>query len=332
VKAHVMPTPWTVLMGCAGASDTDRPAWLAERRLGVTATEVRDLMVHKVAAPTLVARKLGRKAESDWTGAYAAWGKMREPIIAAEVQTRWAIQPESRLFHAPVESRFMCSPDGVGVNFDEEITGSEIKTSEEDLSPWLPLFSKLGYDLQCQFCMFVTGARRWLFVWEERFGMPGDFWPGERHFYWIERDDAVIARMVTVASGFLAMLDVARDEPWLAAAFDEELDTHAVNYLRFLAEENAAKEAKQIEWAALLAAGKSQESPLARITYRAPATVDVDEVDFEAARATLLGAEMHRQMQAAQAAWDAHCEKFKTTKQVTGRPTLRVTSPKPEGA
>lgn len=310
----------------AGASDQDRPAWLAERRSGITATEIRDLMRHKVSEATLIARKLGRKPESDWVGAYALYGREREPIIAAEVERRWAIHPESRLFHAADEPRFMCSPDGIGVNFDEEIQGSEIKTSEEDLSPWLPLFSKLGYDLQCQWCMRVTGAQRWLFVWEERTGVPEDFWPGDRHFYWIDRNEAVIADMDHRARAFLEALDRAAAEPWEPGEVDEELDTHAVNYLRFLAEENAAKEAKAREWAALQAAGRSQTSPLARVTYSPGAVVEVEEIDFAAAEAA--APEMLKILRAAQAAWDEHCEGFKTTKKVTGRPTLRVTAVK----
>ena len=46
------------LMSRAGASDQDRPAWLAERRGGVTATEIRDLAIGKKRQGELVDLKL----------------------------------------------------------------------------------------------------------------------------------------------------------------------------------------------------------------------------------------------------------------------------------
>lgn len=312
------------LEALAGASDEDRPAWLGERREGVTATEVRDLMIHKVAKRTLIDRKLGRKPESDWTGPYAMWGREREPLIAAEAERRWNIRPERRLFHAADEPRFMCSPDGVGVNFDEEVQGGEYKTSEEDLSPWGERFKKLGYDLQCQWCMRVTGARRWLFMWEERFGQPGDFWAGERHFHWIERDEAVIEQMERVARGFLRDLDEAAREPWvMPPGVDEELDTHAVNYLRFIRERNEAAEAAAAEYAAIKAAARSQVSPLTRITYNPGSPGEVDVVDVTAARAA--NEDLYLQMQAAAEAWAEHCKKFTKKVPVPAKPVLRVT-------
>ena len=41
----------------AGASDQDRPAWLAVRRTGITATEIRDLYQKRITIPALVDRK-----------------------------------------------------------------------------------------------------------------------------------------------------------------------------------------------------------------------------------------------------------------------------------
>jgi hypothetical protein len=310
----------------AGASDEDRPAWLAERKGGITATELRDLMIHKISEKRLIDMKLGRKPESDWTGPYAAYGKEREPEIAREVAQRWNIMPETRLFHAADEPRFMCSPDGIGVNFDELIQGCEIKTAELSLAPWDPAFHELGYDVQCQWCMRVTGAKRWLLAHEERHGVPGDFWPGERHFHWIDRDDALIAEAERRARRFLEALDAARAEPWVPAEIDEELDTHAVNYLRFLAEENAAREAKQREWAALLAARKSQTSTLARVTFTPATSGEVEETDLEAAEAA--NPEIFAEMARISKAWDDHVAKFKKLVPVKGRDRLRVTAVK----
>src|SRR5207302_198902 len=81
----------------AGASDEDRPAWLADRRSGITATEVRDLHLKKISRVKLIGQKLGRVPEgSDRRGKQAAWGHEREPEIAREVLARYAMVPESR--------------------------------------------------------------------------------------------------------------------------------------------------------------------------------------------------------------------------------------------
>lgn len=319
------------VFGRAGASDSDRPAWLAERRPGITATEIRNIVRKKVAVPTLIAQKLGRRPESDWTGPYAAWGNAREPHIAAEIERRYSIRPETRIFHAADEPRFLVSPDGLGVDFDGDLLGSEVKTGEEDLTPGAGHFEKLGYDLQCQWGMRVTGAQRWLFAWEQRFGVPGDFWAGDLRFFWIERDDKVIADLERRAREFLVEYDRVAAEPWTPDALDEVLDTHAVNYLRFLEEEKEAGEAKKREWAELLAAKKSQTSSMARITYSPGSTSEVTTVDLEAAKADAEGAAAFAALQAAQQAWDALCaDRFTTTTTVTSRPTLRVTAVKPK--
>lgn len=326
----------------AGASDTDREAWLAERAGGITATNIRDLMLGEVTDEELADLKLGRKVDSFSGNAYTAWGNEREPVIAAVVQQRYGIAHESRVFHAASNSRHLASPDGVGVDFDEALRVSEIKTvgAKYDLVPWGADFEAKGYGYQVQWNLHVLGAERCLFSWEERLGMPGRFRPGMLRHEWVARDEAVIARLVERADRFLAVLDARAASPAPEAdeaVIDEVVDTHAVNYLRFIDEEKQAKAAKEREYQALLKAGRSQTSTIAKVTYtpaKPGAVVEVEDVDYEAARWVGNGPTFFARLQDAQRQWDEHCDQFKVTRQETGKGTaarVTVTAVKQKG-
>lgn len=322
----------TDLLARAGASDQDRAAWLAERRGGCTATEARDMYLEKLGLPTwtksqlLIDRKLGRVDEvPDLSHVpVIAWGKARE-IVIAEALRGAGIEPESRVFHHPENSRYLASPDGVGVDFDGELIVSEIKTAAHDLPPGSDAIAAKGYEYQVQWVMFVTGAVRCKFVVEERIAVGWDaqgrgnrFEPGPLHEYWIERDDTMIARLVETVDAFLAELDRQREDG--APVIDEELDTNAVNYLRAIDEEKRWTALKQDSYRAVVAAAKSQESPLARVTYtpeKAGEVLEVEEIDYEAARAA--GGELFGALQTAQRAWDEHLKAFVSTKPVQGK-------------
>lgn len=299
----------------AGASDQDREAWLAERRTGITATEVRDLWLEKhgrksyTSRRELIGRKLGRIPEvGDLSGVpVIGWGKDREPVIAAEIQRRFMIAPESRVFRALDVPRWLASPDGVGVDFDGELVVSEIKTAGKDIAPGTEAFAAKGYLAQMIWVMVVTGARRCLYGHEFRLDAPGGgFEPGLQRFWWIEWDADLAAELIDIADVFLADMDAAAagaepDEP----VIDEELDTLAVNYLRGLDLEKQAKELKEAAYRAMferLDAGEPvvQESALARVSFT-PAIVEVNPVfaiNRERARATAPGGLYERLEQA----------------------------------
>lgn len=317
----------------AGASDADREAWLAERRQGITATEVRDLYLGKISQKTLIDRKLGRIPEvADLSFVpEIGWGHEREPHIAAEVEQRFGIRAEKRVFRAEDNPRYLASPDGIGVNFDEELTVSEIKTDGEELVPWSAGFVKKGYLVQVLWVMRVIGARRAMFATEQRLGSRAEgFRPGPRHFEWIEYDEKLVAELVALADRFLTALDAAAADDWEPGAeeYDEVIDTHALNYSIGLQAEKDGKALKEAAYRELVAAGKSQESPMFRVTFtpaKAGAVVVVEDTDFEAARAADEGG-LLAALQAAQAAWDAHCDGFRSSRQTTGKGTAaRVT-------
>jgi hypothetical protein len=307
----------------AGASDRDREAWLAERRAGITATEVRDLAIGTIRQQDLIDLKLGRKVD-DFTGnAYTEWGKQRESIIAAELAGE-GFAEETRVFHHPENSRYLASPDGLRIDFDEQLDVLEIKTSKIDQPPGSAEEQAKGYALQVQWVMFVTGARRGRYVVEERLGAPWNFTPGDLNRHWIERDDTVIGALRVIADEFLAELDRQREDG--APEIDEEVDTHAVNYLRGLAAEKEGKALKEASYLALIQAGVSQTSALAKVTYSpgaAASEFEEDVIDLEAAEAahpreTAALARAKKRVEKLQAEWDAlaaaHMKKVTSTR------------------
>lgn len=193
----------------AGASDQDREAWLAERRSGVTATEIASLYGKRVSREALASQKLSG-VESFFGNAYTEWGKARESHIAAEVQRVYGIAPESRVFRSAANPRWLASPDGVGIDFDEAITLGEIKTAGVDISITSPDFRKKGYLAQMVWQMGVLGASECIYAWEERIGSPLDgFTPGLRHFDVVRFADheQLWLDLQTLAEDFLAELD-----------------------------------------------------------------------------------------------------------------------------
>jgi hypothetical protein len=283
----------------AGASDTDREAWLAERMGGVTATEIRDLFMRKITVKQLIDLKLGRRVDTFSGNQYTAWGKAREPEIAAVVASVYPIAAESRVFHAVDNPRFLASPDGLGVIAD--VVVSEIKTSKHDVTVGSPAFEAAGYRAQMTWAMRVIGAKRCLYVserhdsdWQDRGGQY--FEPAPLGLVpvmeWVEYDEALAKHLETIAVGFLVALDAARAGDAPEGVIDEELDTLALNYLRGLDAEKEGKALKESSYKAIVAmvdAGEPvvQESSLARVSW-SPEVVEervVYALDEQGARA-----------------------------------------------
>lgn len=318
----------TDLLARAGASDADYELWQAERAQGVTATQVRDLYIGAVRQQDLIDIKLGRKRDPFVATKYTEWGNTRESVIADLVEFGHDITPEHRVFHAADNSRFLASPDGVGAQRDGSLLISEYKTSKYAIPVEAEKFTKTGYRAQMVWGMRVTGARRCLYRWEQhnddwrdvgkRFPEPSGITASDEH--WVEYDEALAAELEAIAVAFLAELDRQREEG--APAIDEDLDTHAVNYLRAIDEEKRWGDLKREHYAAVVAAGKSQESPLARVTYTAekPGEVlEVEEIDYDAARATHFGQALFAELQSVTARWNEHLQEFISTKSVQGK-------------
>lgn len=192
------------------------PAWLAKRTEGVTATEVARLIGGGIKTRRSILD--GKEGGDTFRGnAHTERGHRREVIIAEWVSRRFNIHPSAVLWGHVDNPLYMATPDGIGINFDEELLVSEIKSTEHDWSVTIPR----NYLDQVQWQLFVTGAVRALFVWErvDELGQPYDLEPTT---IWIPRDEQRIAELKAAADSFIAWR--AAGAPTVDADIDEELD------------------------------------------------------------------------------------------------------------
>ncbi|NHI17816.1 YqaJ viral recombinase family protein [Microbacterium excoecariae] len=175
------------------ADSRDRVAWLRARSQGITATDVAHL-----STPASILRAAQQKLRpSSFSGnAYTDHGRRREPEIAAWVEREHGIAPSSALFCAVVERRHLATPDGISQDAEGRILLAEIKTTNK---PWRTI--PRHYLRQVWWQQHVTGAERTLFAWEEH----RDFRPlhDEPKSVWIDRDDAEIGTLVTMATALI---------------------------------------------------------------------------------------------------------------------------------
>ncbi|WP_188711254.1 YqaJ viral recombinase family protein [Microbacterium faecale] len=175
------------------ADSRDRVAWLRARSQGITATDVANL-----STPASVLRAARQKLRpSGFSGnAYTDHGRRREPEIAMWVESEHGILPSTALFRADVEKRHLATPDGVGVDDGGRVVLAEIKTTNK---PWRTI--PRAYLRQVWWQQHVLGAERTLFTWEEH----RDFRPvhDEPKCLWIDRDEAEIDKLVTLATALI---------------------------------------------------------------------------------------------------------------------------------
>lgn len=188
---------YKLLMDRAVAHSDDRDAWLQARNTGITASNAGSL-----ATENSIDSILKSKFFTDFVGNPATeWGLEREPFLL-----EWAGFSQNKyLFYSDENSRFMATPDGIGVIFGtDEIELCQVKTSSKPLTK-IPA----NYFRQMQWEMFVMGATRNLLVWEhhENF-IPVDLEPIK---LWIERDEEVINKLKKLAEALLIRLDEAND-------------------------------------------------------------------------------------------------------------------------
>ena len=219
----------------AGASDTDRPAWLAERHGGCTATEARDLHTGAKTTAKIAALKLGWEPEKDLAFVpRIKWGKDREPHIVAAVAGLGFV-PESRVFHAADNSRYLVSPDGFRVDFDGNVIALlEVKTYEgaEPLTVDSEHFEKLGYAWQGYWAMRVTGVRKVTFAIEPCVHLGGGEYAvaGPVYTFDLHWDDEKIAELQETVDTFLVALDDLREnglDPIAISLLEDAIATSA---------------------------------------------------------------------------------------------------------
>lgn len=336
----------TDLFSRAGASDTDRDLWLQERLGGVTATEMRDLMLRgEPFSVELEKRKRGLASDSFHGNKYTDHGKKREPVIAAKVQRDYGIAPESRVFHSAINSRYLASPDGVGV-VGGELVLSEIKTSGKRKFPGTDAFEQSGYRDQIQWALFVTGAVRCLYVLEQCFWGAGnelvvpelfDWDDPDLQVAWVTRDEARISELKATADEFLERLDgdyappiIPEGVEQMARDYRAGLDQEKVGKTLAMGALDRAKDA-------LAGVGAAKwDIPGYSVSWTPGKESAVEVPDEEAAKAAdpKLYASLQRARKALakkEAAWVELCGEHKKTEVKQGRPSLRVTPVKSKG-
>lgn len=165
-------------------------SWLRARSRGITATDVAKLSTPHSIQVAADAKLHG----TGFTGnAFTEHGRRREPEIASWVAATHGILPSSALFHAETEPRHLATPDGVGSEVSGRLVLAEIKTT---VKPWRSI--PRNYLRQVWWQQYVLGAERTLVVWEQHDNfVPIDDEPLCR---WVDRDEAEIARLVSLAN------------------------------------------------------------------------------------------------------------------------------------
>lgn len=193
----------------------DEELWLAERRKGVTATEVAKLAKGQPAARRDVLAEKVSGERTFFGNKFTDWGLERELALAALIQFEHGFEPSDVLFSAVENPRHLATPDAVKVA-DGSTVIAEIKTSKYDLSPDGTHFAKSTYMDQIQWQMYVVGedCLECLFVWEQH----DDNWildefgverpePLPHNELWIPRNQTRIDELVIIANDFLDELD-----------------------------------------------------------------------------------------------------------------------------
>lgn len=177
-------------------------AWLAARRTGVTATEVRDLAKGTPArrAELMEEKRTGKR--SFFGNQFTQWGLEREPVLVAQFLEPAGFIGSDVVYHAEGNKRHLATPDGIYCR-DGMVSVAEIKTSKNDVSPGSLAFKLNGYYDQIQFQMYVCGADECLYVWE----LHDNFEVVEAGTAVIEYDGARVAELVAIADDFLTELD-----------------------------------------------------------------------------------------------------------------------------
>ncbi len=342
-------------------SDEDREAWLQARTGCITATEAKQLIhagtatARKRVVADLIDEKLnGSKFAGNH---FTEWGKLREPVILDELERRFGIRGCGLLVHAEGNSQHAATPDGAGVDFDEQLVLAEIKTSKNDVRPGTPKFERAGYYFQMQWQMYCTGARRVLYVVEQHNDdwsgwdltdrstwllatgpKPAPIWTG-----WIERDDSVIAEMIRYADGALAELDMARaaisdagEEPAVGDADVAEIARLRGRVLVARKSEAAAKAEKEAAWKGLLELGAklgdfTDAGDDGSVRFVAPVAEQVSVPDAAAAQTahpkewTQLE-RARKRLEDLEGSWAVLQEQHMTTEKRVGKPSLTVTA------
>jgi hypothetical protein len=134
---------------------------------------------------------------------YMAFGRESEAEIMRYAHHEHGVLPSDWLLAAEHNRRHIATPDGLS---PDHTLIAEAKTTGVDWGNKIPI----KYRRQVQWQIYVTGAKRCLFLWQLRladdhgwFFMP---WLEPKHV-WVERDPKMISELVSVADQLLLLED-----------------------------------------------------------------------------------------------------------------------------
>lgn len=193
----ITATPPSALLARLLADSTDRIGWLKARSFGITATDAAKLSSENAIDKAVYDKAYGTGFSGN---AYTEHGKTREPVIAQWVYNEFGICHSSGLFHADGNRRHLATPDGLTTGTEAPLLLAEIKTSSKPITS-VPR----TYLRQIWWQQYVMGAEKTLLVWEQHSNfVPVSAVPEIR---WIERDEAEVSKLVSLADRVLEKLD-----------------------------------------------------------------------------------------------------------------------------
>ena len=215
-----MSAPQLVVVVPDGAPEED---WHEGRAEGVTASEIHAITVGSIKARRAILD--GKLNGATFHGnQHTKRGHELEPVIiaaASKLDGVTALEGSNALLAHSEHPLHRATPDGLGHHAIFGYFGAEVKRREKTAAVDVPP----AHVDQCQFGMWVTGLRWWLYAWmvegEDRI-----------HHRWIERDDDRIAILARQADDFIAWR--ASGAPSINGLPDE-VDEALAQYARGLA-------------------------------------------------------------------------------------------------
>jgi hypothetical protein len=187
-------------------ASSDYQKWLAVRATGVTATAV-SKAVTPAGFQEVIAQIRNPRPLPD--NAYMRFGREQEAALMEKLGTQFELEPNDWLIAKDAgENRWqMATPDGLSPTHE---LIAEVKTTGIDWGEWRAVPGH--YQRQVQWQLHVTGASECVFGWMLRVAegstmVPG--WTGPK-FIVVKRDEALIERLVEVATQLYQELSVAR--------------------------------------------------------------------------------------------------------------------------
>lgn len=236
--------------------------WLEQRKGWVTATDLAKIsngteaQFHRLWLEKRHGSKFGGNR-------YTAWGKEREPVIAACVDA-WVqsdrniiLERNDRLCVVD-DLGLAATPDMMEAGTDKPVAIGELKTWKGEWESWEAFFrAKPEYALQVQAQLIVTGADVCVFAVETYREDSAGMIPGEIHYTYIEPDLIAQENIKELVRRFLEYtpeLDMTEDDFGLLAAADRiaDIDSEKADLqaqIKQLSDQKAALDSERAELA-----------------------------------------------------------------------------------